>query len=68
MAGGNPHITTQCITFLISPVLGVLAGVVCCDRAQALVFLLVSVCCDTAQALAFLLVSVCCDTAQALVL
>ena len=41
---------------------------VCCDTAQALVFLLVSVCCDTAQALAvFLLVSVCCDTAQALV-
>ena len=36
----------------------------CCDTAQALVFLLVSVCCDTAQALVFLLVSVCCDTAQ----
>ena len=31
---------------------------VCCDTAQASVFLLVSVCC-------FLLVSVCCDTAQA---
>ena len=39
----------------------------CCDTAQVLVFLLVSVCCDTAQTLVFLLVSVCCDTAQALV-
>ena len=29
----------------------------CCDTAQALVFLLVSMCCGTAQALVFLLVS-----------
>ena len=51
-----------------SPSLGFLAGVsVCCDTAQALMFLLVSVRCDTAQALVFLLVSACCDTAQALV-
>ena len=41
---------------------------VCCNTAQALVFLLVSVCCDTAQAMLLLLVSVCCDTAQALML
>ena len=40
---------------------------VCCDTAQALVFLLMSVCCDTAQALVFLLVSLCCDTVHALV-
>ena len=39
----------------------------CCDTAQALVFLLVSICCDIAQSLVFLLVSICSDTAQALV-
>ena len=40
---------------------------VCCDSAQALIFLLVSMCCDTAQTLMLLLVSMCSDTAQALV-
>ena len=34
----------------------------CCDTAQAVVFLLESMCCDTAQPFVLLLVSKCCDT------